>query len=354
MCPDGSGPREEEDYKEYTESANKEDWLSDAPMPDGEDMCYSSTNGSTQSNRPSSNKGATNPRTPFTPQNSGRHSEINPATPNQADISNMARLNLNSSSNLRMSINQKQSVNYAPKGPIDEEEDTIIEIYARPNERVQQEVLDQSEKRPWCTVNYCEMLKRLGTFIPQGFSFTVDNSTGDTEDHFGLASHGTEGSKASTCRNQLGNGIKITRDNEGAVWVTVLTGCPIFVLSPFRNMLANDPPETVCRLQNKGTTDENNQLVHEEFATIKVFDNKIYISEMNRIFHEEGIDRCADVVLPFCNVRISFSKGFGGNYNKKKISDTPSWIDVFLMGPMEDYDKIARQSSISNGCGSRS
>lgn len=54
--------------------------------------------------------------------------------------------------------------------------------------------------------------------------------------------------------------------------------------------------------------------------------------------YAKGIE--VDELRQLCILRLSFVKGWGANYNRKMIKETPCWIEIQLHRPLQVLDKL--------------
>ncbi|CAL2041214.1 unnamed protein product [Caenorhabditis brenneri] len=337
-----------------TVSGANNEWWSDAPMPPNEDVFNRQSSSSQESENAAPMKNEpTTPRTPFTPQNETLHpvteQQQAPYTPNPADIRNLERLNLN----------QAPSEAVPPKQDDKKDDEPPLVVVRCPlTVKRQEEMRDPREGKTWASVQYFAGIESMmATFHTTAPCFIIDNSNQTTEDHCGLElfEKVVPNQAAITCRGQIGAGLKITKLGDGTVWLTLLCDYPVFVISPFKNMVSGVDAFTICRYKKEKKVDENFQEQEADEVSFKIFDEEVYCREMNKLLSEvNGLERAAQILPALCCTRVSFVKGFGGDYPRQAITQCPCWVEIKLVQQMKDLDALCRRNAPNTICGSRS
>lgn len=55
----------------------------------------------------------------------------------------------------------------------------------------------------------------------------------------------------------------------------------------------------------------------------------------------------ADALRSWCVVRLSFAKGWGQDYNKKTIKETPCWLEIQINRGLQLLDVVLRNAPAS-------
>lgn len=217
----------------------------------------------------------------------------------------------------------------------------------------------------WCTITYFELDQQVGeTFkVPSSrTTVTVDGYT-DTFDPsricLGMLSnvHRTEISEKT--RLYIGKGIQLTLIGEGDVYITCRSQYPVFIKGSYLDMQAG-------RAQS--------QVVHKVHASAstKVFDLKWCYQEIKQqtakslamaaaqaaavagnvqgapgmgaltpaISLSSTVGVSVDELRKLCVLQLSFIKGWGPDYPRPTIKDTPCWVEIQLHRPLQLLDEL--------------
>ena len=89
-------------------------------------------------------------------------------------------------------------------------------------------------------------------------------------------------------------------------------------------------------------------------ATMKKSQNNSSISSQNGGSGGGGGSQSIDVddLKRLCRLRFSFVKGWGSDYPRKKISDTPCWCEVQLNRPLQYLDQLINGLSVNSSSNS--
>ncbi|XP_055872940.1 mothers against decapentaplegic homolog 4-like isoform X4 [Biomphalaria glabrata] len=212
----------------------------------------------------------------------------------------------------------------------------------------------------WCTQTYFELDQQVGeTFkVPYNVkTVTVDGYTDPSSiDRFCLGQlsnvHRTEASERA--RLHIGKGVSLDYRGEGDVWIRCVSDHSVFVQSFYLDREAGRAP---------------GDAVHKIYPTayIKVFD----IRQCHRQMQEQAATAQAaaaaqaaavqgsiagssavgaslsaaagigvDDLRRLCLLRLSFVKGWGPDYPRKSIKETPCWIEIQLHRPLQLLDEV--------------
>lgn len=217
----------------------------------------------------------------------------------------------------------------------------------------------------WCTITYFELDQQVGeTFkVPYSCStVTVDGYTDPSSlDRFCLGQlsnvHRTEASERA--RLHIGKGVQLDYRGEGDVWIRCVSDHSVFVQSFYLDREAGRAP---------------GDAVHKIYPTayIKVFDIRQCHQQMQQqaataqaaaaaqaaavagnipgpasvggIAPAIGLSAAAgigvDDLRRLCILRLSFVKGWGPDYPRKSIKETPCWIEIQLHRPLQLLDEV--------------
>jgi len=214
----------------------------------------------------------------------------------------------------------------------------------------------------WCSIAYFELDQQVGeTFkVPSGISAVKVDGYVDParEDRFCLGAlsnvHRTE--KIEKARLHIGKGVQLCLFNEGDVWLECLSDNSVFVQSFWLDTQAGRGP---------------GDAVHKIYpaAYLKVFDLGHTYREMRKqaddakaaiqaqaaavaghlpgpggIASAIGLSAAAgigvDDLRRLCILRLSFVKGWGPDYPRKTIKETPCWIEINLHRALQLLDEV--------------
>ncbi|NXD09464.1 SMAD4 protein, partial [Nothocercus nigrocapillus] len=181
----------------------------------------------------------------------------------------------------------------------------------------------------WCSIAYFEMDVQVGeTFkVPSSCPIVtvdgyVDPSGGDRFCLGQLSNvHRTEAIERA--RLHIGKGVQLECKGEGDVWVRCLSDHAVFVQSYYLDREAGRAP---------------GDAVHKIYpsAYIKV--------ALTRNLSRSGLSAAAgigvDDLRRLCILRMSFVKGWGPDYPRQSIKETPCWIEIHLHRALQLLDEV--------------
>ncbi|XP_065661438.1 mothers against decapentaplegic homolog 4 [Hydra vulgaris] len=218
----------------------------------------------------------------------------------------------------------------------------------------------------WCSIAYYELDQQVGEVfkVPhKAPSVTVDgyvDASGNGGNRFCLGQlanvHRTEASEKALLH--IGRGIKLDRRGEGDVWVRCLSDQSVFVSSYFLDRQAGRSP---------------GDAVHKIYpqAYIKVFDLRMCYEQMKQQAQAAQAAAAAQVAAVaggagpayslnhpsaslgvddlrrLCLLRLSFVKGWGPDYPRVHIKQTPCWIEIRLHRALQLLDDVLHQIPIN-------
>ncbi|NWV43791.1 SMAD4 protein, partial [Grantiella picta] len=188
----------------------------------------------------------------------------------------------------------------------------------------------------WCSIAYFEMDVQVGeTFkVPSSCPIVtvdgyVDPSGGDRFCLGQLSNvHRTEAIERA--RLHIGKGVQLECKGEGDVWVRCLSDHAVFVQSYYLDREAGRAP---------------GDAVH-----------KIYPSAYIKVSVNPGAGRlCSaaagigvDDLRRLCILRMSFVKGWGPDYPRQSIKETPCWIEIHLHRALQLLDEVLHTMPIAD------
>ncbi|KAL5020337.1 hypothetical protein ScPMuIL_003229 [Solemya velum] len=230
----------------------------------------------------------------------------------------------------------------------------------------------------WCTITYFELDQQVGETFKVPYScatVTVDGYTDPSSiDRFCLGQlsnvHRTEASDRA--RLHIGKGVQLDYRGEGDVWIRCVSDHSVFVQSYYLDREAGRAP---------------GDAVHKIYpsAYIKVFDIRQCHRQMQQqaataqaaaaaqaaavagnvpgpasvggIAPAVGLSAAAgigvDDLRRLCILRLSFVKGWGPDYPRRSIKETPCWIEVQLHRPLQLLDEVLQAMPLNEPRSSR-
>jgi len=191
--------------------------------------------------------------------------------------------------------------------------------------------VDYMEQRHWCTVYYYEMNQRVGEPYQASQSrLIVDGYCHPSSaDRFclGTLSNVNRTEKTVEVRRSIGRGAEFNYFN-GEIFVQNLSDHnSIFVQSPLMNISMQMEPKKVCKVPPG--------------CQLKLFNNVDFAKRLTAsvVLGFEAVF----ALTRFCSIRVSFVKGWGGDYQRPEITSCPCWIELHLNGPLTWLDHVLLQ-----------
>lgn len=211
----------------------------------------------------------------------------------------------------------------------------------------------------WCTIAYFEMDTMVGELFKVPSSLTsvtvdgfVDPSGGDRF-CLGRLSNVHRNEASDRARLHIGKGVQLETKNDTEVWIRCLSEHSIFVQSYYLdNEAGRAPGDAVHKIYSK--------------CFIKVFDLHYCHEEMLRQANvatavamrqqaavqgklqstvqlsspSQAKGAGVDDLRRLCILRLSFVKGWGPDYRRKSIKETPCWIEIQLHRALQLLDNV--------------
>lgn len=224
----------------------------------------------------------------------------------------------------------------------------------------------------WCTVTYFELDQQVGeTFkVPGGCqTVTVDGYTDPSSvSRFCLGKlsnvHRTEMSERA--RLYIGKGVQLNLCGEGDVWIRCLSNHSVFVKSYYLDREAGRAPGDAvhkiypnayikvfdlrqCHFQIQQQAATSLAAIAAQAAAVS--GNVPGPASVGGIAPAISLSAAAgigvDDLRRLCVVQLSFVKGWGPDYPRPTIKETPCWIEIQLHRPLQLLDEVLQAMPLS-------
>ncbi|VBB34350.1 unnamed protein product, partial [Acanthocheilonema viteae] len=205
----------------------------------------------------------------------------------------------------------------------------------------------------WCVISYYEFSTKVGeTFAVSAPAVYIDGGVDPSAPGrfcLGSLSNVQRTDESERCRKHIGRGIRLDVKGEGDVWLTCLSDRPVFVQSSYLDREAGRVPgDAVHKIYSQATLKvfDLRQCYHQlrqqnmyQLIAAEILNNSSDNSR-NPLF---GVDRKSaelagrlnqaanvgvDELRNLCSLAVSFVKGWGPDYDRKSIKETPCWIEA--------------------------
>lgn len=218
----------------------------------------------------------------------------------------------------------------------------------------------------WCSIGYFELDTQVGEIfkVPSAWrSVTVDgyvDPSGGNRFCLGALSnvHRTEASEKA--RLHIGKGIQLDLMGEGDVWIRCHSDHSVFVQSYYLDREAGRAPgDAVHKIYPLAHTKvfdlrQCYRQMQQQAATAQAAAAAQAAAVAGRLPAGDGsvggiapaisLSAAAgigvDDLRRLCILRLSFVKGWGPDYNRKSIKETPCWIEVHLHRALQILDEV--------------
>jgi len=224
----------------------------------------------------------------------------------------------------------------------------------------------------WCSIGYFELDTQVGEIfkVPSNWrSVTVDGYVDPSAgNRFCLGAlsnvHRTEASEKA--RLHIGKGIQLDLVGEGDVWIRCHSDHSVFVQSYYLDREAGRAPGDAvhkiyplahtkvfdlrqCYRQMKQQAATAQAAAAAQAAAVA---GRLPGGESGGIAPAISLSAAAgigvDDLRRLCILRLSFVKGWGPDYNRKSIKETPCWIEVHLHRALQILDEVLHSMPVGD------
>ncbi|KAK6110555.1 MH2 domain family protein [Brugia pahangi] len=225
----------------------------------------------------------------------------------------------------------------------------------------------------WCVISYYEFNTKVGeTFSVSAPAVYIDGGVDPSAPGrfcLGSLSNVQRTDESERCRKHIGRGIRLDVKGEGDVWLTCLSDRPVFVQSSYLDREAGRVPgDAVHKIYSQATLKvfDLRQCYHQlrqqnmyQLIAAEILNNSSD-SSRNPLF---GMDRKSaefagrlnqaanvgvDELRNLCSLAVSFVKGWGPDYDRKSIKETPCWIEVQINRALQLLDEVLHNPTLSS------
>ncbi|CAG0884751.1 unnamed protein product [Darwinula stevensoni] len=200
----------------------------------------------------------------------------------------------------------------------------------------------------WCSIAYFELDQQVGeTFKVSSScpSVTVDgyvDPSGGSRFCLGALSNVHRTEQSEKARLHIGKGVQLDLRGEGDVWLRCLSDHSVFVQSYYLDREAGrGPGDAVFDLRQCYKQMQQQAATAQAAAAAQAaaVAGHIPVSCLG-----PGLNAAAgigvDDLRRLCILRLSFVKGWGPDYPRQSIKETPCWIEVHLHRALQLLDEV--------------
>lgn len=232
----------------------------------------------------------------------------------------------------------------------------IMETNASVSHLPQAALSNQPLPEYWCSIAYFELDQHVGeTFkVPSGYnSVTIDgyvDPSGGNRFCLGALSNVHRAEASEKARLHIGKGVKLDLQGEGDVYLNCLSDHSVFLQSYYLDREAGRQPGDAVhkiypqtyikvfdlrqcyRQMEQQANDAHNIAKAKAAAIVGVQGTSLSFATASGI----GVDD----LRRLCILRLSFVKGWGPDYPRKTIKETPCWIEIHLNRALQLLDEV--------------
>ncbi|XP_065368967.1 mothers against decapentaplegic homolog 4 isoform X2 [Calliphora vicina] len=213
----------------------------------------------------------------------------------------------------------------------------------------------------WCSIAYFELDTQVGeTFkVPSAKpNVKVDgyvDPSGDSRFCLGALSNVHRQEQSERARLHIGKGVQLDLRGEGDVWLRCLSDNSVFVQSYYLDREAGRTPGDAvhkiypaacikvfdlrqCHQQMHSLASNAQAAAAAQAAAVAGLPSSQLGAPPRNISAAAGIG--VDDLRRLCILRLSFVKGWGPDYPRQSIKETPCWIEVHLHRALQLLDEV--------------
>ncbi|XP_053679942.1 mothers against decapentaplegic homolog 4 [Anopheles nili] len=216
----------------------------------------------------------------------------------------------------------------------------------------------------WCSVAYFELDTQVGEMfkVPSNRpNVTIDgyvDPSGGNRFCLGALSNVHRTEQSEKARLHIGKGVQLDLRGEGDVWLRCLSDHSVFVQSYYLDREAGRTPGDAvhkiypgacikvfdlrqCHLQMQSLANNAQKAAHMQAAVVA---GVSAVGATRSLSAAAGIG--VDDLRRLCILRLSFVKGWGPDYPRQSIKETPCWVEVHLHRALQLLDEVLHQMPI--------
>ncbi|XP_003737493.2 mothers against decapentaplegic homolog 4 [Galendromus occidentalis] len=220
----------------------------------------------------------------------------------------------------------------------------------------------------WCSVAYFELDQQVGeTFkVPSNYNYVIVDGfvdpSGGSRFCLGALSNVRRSESSERARLHIGKGVQLEIKGEGDVWLRCLSDHSVFVQSYYLDREAGRQPGDAvhkiypcayikvfdlaqCHAQMRAQAQNAQAAAAAQAAAVAG-----HLGEPNALIPGGGLAPAislsaaagvgVDDLRRLCILRLSFVKGWGPDYPRSSIKETPCWIEVHLHRALQLLDEV--------------
>ncbi|XP_058446508.1 mothers against decapentaplegic homolog 4 isoform X3 [Malaya genurostris] len=218
----------------------------------------------------------------------------------------------------------------------------------------------------WCSVAYFELDTQVGEMfkVPSNRpNVTVDgyvDPSGGNRFCLGALSNVHRTEQSEKARLHIGKGVQLDLRGEGDVWLRCLSDHSVFVQSYYLDREAGRTPGDAvhkiypaacikvfdlrqCHLQMQSLATSAQKAAQMQAAAVAGVSG-LAVGAPRNLSAAAGIG--VDDLRRLCILRLSFVKGWGPDYPRQSIKETPCWVEVHLHRALQLLDEVLHQMPI--------